>query len=52
MGACLYCLANNVEVQEKLRDEVRKVVGEESVVTPTHIQDMPYLRDCIKESQR
>ena len=52
MAACLYSLATNPEVQEKLRREVQDVVGEEEVVTPQHIQDMHYLRDTIKETMR
>ena len=48
----MYCLARNPEVQEKLRSEVMSVVGEEKVVTPVHINNMPYLRQCIKETLR
>ena len=51
-AGCLYSLANNPDVQEKLREEVQRVVGEDAVVTPQHIQDMHYLRDTIKESMR
>ena len=49
---CLYCLARNPEVQEKLRGEVMAVVGGEETVTPAHINRMPYLRHCIKETLR
>ena len=52
MAACLYLLATNPEVQEKLRSEVQDVVGKEAVVTPQHVQDMHYLRDTIKETMR
>ena len=52
MASCLYSLATNPEVQEKLRREVQDVVGKEEVVTPQHIQDMHYLRDTIKETMR
>ena len=52
MAACLYSLATNPDVQERLREEVRRVVGEEKVVTPQHVQDMHYLRDTIKETMR
>ena len=48
----LYCLAINPEVQEKLRSEVQAVVGSDELVTPEHIARMPYLHDCIKETQR
>ena len=49
---CLYNLARNPEVQEKLRSEVQSVVGSDEMVTPAHIHRMPYLRDCFKESHR
>ena len=49
---CLYNLARNPEVQEKLRSEVQSIVGSDEMVTPAHIHRMPYLRDCFKESLR
>jgi cytochrome P450 len=52
MTSCFYSLGANPEVQEKLRGEVQKVVGQETVVTPQHIQDMHYLRNTIKETMR
>ena len=52
MTACLYSMANNPDVQNKLREEVQRVVGSDEVVTPQHIREMNYLRDCIKEVQR
>ncbi len=52
MSSCLYELAINPDVQEKLRREVHDVVGTEVRVTPEHIQNLHYLRDCIKETQR
>ena len=52
VASCLYCLATNTEVQEKLRNEVREVVGKEQMVTSEHVQNMHYLRDCIKETMR
>ena len=52
MAGCLYSLATNPDVQEKLRREVQDVVGKEAVVTPQHVQDMHYLRDTIKETMR
>ena len=48
----LYCLATNPVVQEKLRSEVEGVVRKDELVTPQHIARMPYLHDCIRESQR
>ena len=49
---CLYLLANNPEVHQKLREEVKSVLGSDRVVTPDHINHMPYLRNCIKETLR
>ena len=48
----LYMLATNPGVQERLRSEVRKVVGPDDIVTPDHISKMPYLRDTVKETLR
>ena len=48
----LYCLATNPGVQEKLQHEVEEVVGSDKLVTPQHIARMPYLHDCIRETQR
>lgn len=42
----------NPEAQTKLREEVVSVLGSDSVVTPAHIQDMSFMKDCIKESLR
>ena len=52
MAACLYCLATNPSVLEKLKREVQDVVGNEAVVTTQHIKDMRYLKDIIKETMR
>ena len=52
MSGCVYSLATNPAVQDKLREEVEAVLGEEELVTPKHIQDMHYLRDTIKETMR
>ena len=52
MAGCLYSLATNPDVQEKLRREVQDVVGKDEEVTPQHIQEMHYLRDTIKETMR
>ena len=52
LSATLYCLSTNPAAQEKLRSEVEKVVGSDELVTPQHIARMPYLHDCIRETQR
>ncbi len=48
----LYSLARNSEVQEKLRDEIHRVVGSDRIVTPAHINQMSYLRNTLRETQR
>ncbi|XP_065723208.2 probable cytochrome P450 12a4, mitochondrial [Drosophila suzukii] len=49
----LLCLAKNPEKQAKLREEVMKVLpNKDSEFTEASIKNVPYLRACIKESQR
>ncbi|KAH8250038.1 hypothetical protein KR026_004189 [Drosophila bipectinata] len=51
--ALMLCLAKNPEKQEKLREEVMKILPEkDSEFTEASMKNMPYLRACIKESQR
>ncbi len=49
----LYYLARNPRVQERLRQEVLQVVGPRGCpVTATVLNDLQYLKACIKESLR
>ena len=48
----LYSLTTNPEAQEKLRSEIQRVVGTDQIVTPAHINEMTYLRNVLKETQR
>lgn len=49
----MLCIALNPEKQEKLREEVRRVLPEkDSEFTEASMSNVPYLRACIKESQR
>ncbi|KAH8243064.1 hypothetical protein KR032_004292 [Drosophila birchii] len=51
--ALLLCLAKNPEKQEKLREEIMKVLpNKDSEFTEESMKNVPYLRACIKESQR
>ncbi|EDW83217.1 uncharacterized protein Dwil_GK22742 [Drosophila willistoni] len=51
--AALLCLALNPEKQEKLREEVREVLpNKDSEFTEASMKNVPYLRACVKESQR
>ncbi|XP_062123392.1 LOW QUALITY PROTEIN: uncharacterized protein LOC133836820 [Drosophila sulfurigaster albostrigata] len=52
-AACLLCLAQNPEQQEKLREEVLRMLPEkDSDFTEDSMKNMPYLRACIKEALR
>uniref|UniRef100_A0A1A9V037 Cytochrome P450 n=1 Tax=Glossina austeni TaxID=7395 RepID=A0A1A9V037_GLOAU len=49
----LLCLAKNPEKQNKLRQEVMQILPEkDSEFEESALQNLPYLRACIKESQR
>jgi cytochrome P450 len=46
----LYCLAANPTAQARLYEEIRdKVKGE---ITAEVLEDMPYLKACVKEAFR
>ena len=48
----LALLAENPEIQSKLREDVKRVVGDSRDISPSHIHDLPLLRHCIKETMR
>uniref|UniRef100_A0A0B7ATN8 Cytochrome P450 n=1 Tax=Arion vulgaris TaxID=1028688 RepID=A0A0B7ATN8_9EUPU len=47
-----YNLAKNPESQEKLRTEIRNVLGHDQPVTAESLAKMHYLKACLKESFR
>ncbi|KAL3196561.1 hypothetical protein MRX96_015426 [Rhipicephalus microplus] len=50
---CVYNLARNPEAQERARQEVLSVVGENCrAVEPQHLNNLPYVKACLKESLR
>ncbi|KAH8360237.1 hypothetical protein KR093_011462, partial [Drosophila rubida] len=52
-SAAMLCIAINPEKQEKLREEVMRVLpNKDSEFTEASMKNVPYLRACIKESQR
>ncbi|XP_039309610.1 probable cytochrome P450 301a1, mitochondrial isoform X2 [Solenopsis invicta] len=52
-GALLYYIANNVEKQEKLREEVMSVLPNKTTpITYNTLQHVRYTKACIKESIR
>ncbi|XP_070579267.1 uncharacterized protein [Ptychodera flava] len=48
----VYNLANNPEKQEKLREEVRRIVPKGEMVSYKHIEEIPYVTAVIKETLR
>lgn len=53
MADLLYYLAKNPSKQEKLREEVIKILPNvDSKLTITSLNSVPYMRACIKESMR
>ncbi|KAG0425592.1 hypothetical protein HPB47_027264 [Ixodes persulcatus] len=50
---CLYHLARNPEAQDRARQEVLDVVGNESrTLEPEQLNQLPFLKACVKESLR
>ncbi|CAL1542572.1 unnamed protein product, partial [Lymnaea stagnalis] len=52
LNLVLWHLAKNPQVQEKLREEIRLRVASTEVVSPDELSHIPYLKACLKESQR
>lgn len=48
----LYLLAQNIQIQDKLRDEINQTVGTKIEVNVNDINSMPYLRNVMSESLR
>ena len=45
-------MMKNPKVAEKAKEELRAVVGEQSIVEESHIQSLPYLKAIMKETLR
>ncbi|KAH9509904.1 hypothetical protein Btru_044588 [Bulinus truncatus] len=52
LTALFYNLARNPDKQEKLASEVRRFIGRTGEVTPEILNQMHYLKACLKESFR
>ncbi|XP_011500805.1 PREDICTED: probable cytochrome P450 49a1 isoform X2 [Ceratosolen solmsi marchali] len=52
VASVLYQLALHPDKQEMLHDEMRRVLGETDQITTSHINELKYLKACIKETQR
>ena len=48
----LYSLAKNPELQNRLLDELSNVIGDKTYPSREDIQNMPLLRNCVKEVMR
>ncbi|PIK42398.1 putative cytochrome P450 10 [Apostichopus japonicus] len=48
----IYNLAKNPECQEKVYEEISRVLSPDEPVTPEVLQMLPYLKACVKESAR
>lgn len=48
----LYCLGANEFAQEKLYDEIKANVIGRGALTSDILQNMPYLKACVKEAFR
>lgn len=48
----LWHLAKNPQVQDKLREEIRSRIPSITTVTSDELSHIPYLKACLKESQR
>ncbi|NXB73896.1 CP24A protein, partial [Donacobius atricapilla] len=48
----LYNLSRNPHVQQKLFQEIQRVLGAQKSPSAENLRDMPYLKACLKESMR
>ncbi|XP_023932852.1 cytochrome P450 10 [Lingula anatina] len=48
----MYNLACNPDKQDKLRAEVTRVLPRDGHMTPEHLNRLPYMKACLKESMR
>ena len=48
----LYCLAKNPDVQERLFQEVDPLLSKDNFLSADDLSKIPYLKACLKESQR
>ena len=48
----LHAVAANEEVQDRLYEEIRAVLGQDTLPLPEHLSKMPILKGCLQESYR
>lgn len=51
-STCLVELAHHPEIQEKLREEVDRVLAKHGSITYESLHDMTYMEQCIEETMR
>ena len=52
LASNLYCLARYTDVQEKVYEEVQRVIPPTGPITPEMINSMSYLKAFVKETFR
>ena len=48
----VFGLIHHPDVQEKLRQEIEDVIGDEEKITGEHLKDLKYTENVINESMR
>ena len=51
LSAIVHAITHHPEVQEKLREEIEEVIGDDDV-TAEHLKDLKYMENVIHESMR
>ena len=52
LGVVVFGLIHHPEVQEKLRQEIEDVIGDDEKITAEHLRDLKYTENVINESMR
>ena len=52
LSAVVFGLVHNMEVQEKLRQEIENVIGDSDKITGDHLKDLKYTENVINECMR
>ena len=48
----MYNLGRNLDIQDKLRKEIRSIMKDSDQADANLLEKMPYLRACVKETLR
>lgn len=52
LSQVMYGLANNLEAQARVRQEIEEVIGDSKMIKSEHLQDLKYMDNFINESVR